>query len=79
MATIIIKKGDVANEFAHHLTSKKLELLFAISLPEDAENNEVDIYSAGAYPSQGLINIVSAVLRQLIAERNDYLNKQNND
>lgn len=73
MATIIIKKDEVAEEFAKHLTTNKLELLFAISLPEDKANSEVDVYSAGAYPSQGLINIVSTVLKQLIRERNDYL------
>ena len=73
MATIIIQKDKVAEEFAKHLTTKNLELLFAISLAKDNESNEVDVYSAGTYPSQGLINIVSTVLKQLIRERNDYL------
>lgn len=77
MATIIIQTDKVAEEFAKHLTTNKLELLFAISLPEDKANSEVDVYSAGAYPSQGLINIVSTVLKQLIREREDYLNDNN--
>ena len=76
MATIIIKKDKVAEEFAKHLTTNKLELLFAISLPENNASSEVDIYSAGAYPSQGLINIVSTVLKQLIRERNNYLSSK---
>lgn len=76
MATIIIKKDEVAKEFAKHLTTNNLELLFAISLAKDNTSNEVDVYSAGTYPSQGLINIVSTVLKQLIRERNDYLSSK---
>lgn len=77
MATIIIKKGKVAEEFAKHLTTNNLELIFAISLAKDNANNEVDVYCAGTYPSQGLINIVHTVLQRLIREREDYLNDNN--
>lgn len=79
MATIIVNKDKVPQEFAEHLTTNNLELLFAISLKKDMKDNEVDVYSAGAYPSQALINIVSTVLQQLIAERNAYLNEQDNE
>ena len=77
MTTIIIKKGQVAEEFAKHLATNNLELLIAISLAKDSTSNEVDVYCAGAYPSQRLINIVSTVLLRLIREREDYLNDNN--
>lgn len=77
MATIIIHEDKVPQEFAEHLITHNLELLFAISLKKDNTDNEVDVYSAGVYPSRALINIVDLVLKQLIQEREDYLKDSN--